>query len=203
MVEATNIHPEFGRFLQRGDKETLLKQKGGVYWMFGLSGAGKSTIANAVERKLHEQGRMTSILDGDNLRTGVNSNLGFTDEDRLENVRRASEIAKILASQGIITFVSVITPKDELRQMAREIVGDDYNEVYIHASFETTAQRDVKGLYAKAAKGEIKNFTGKDSGFEIPNSPDLQLDTEGNTAEECAQTLFDYIMADQECSSCE
>jgi len=192
-----NIHPEFSRFLQREEKEALLEQQGAVYWMYGLSGSGKSTIANAIERKLHEAGRMTTILDGDNLRTGVNNNLSFTDEDRLENVRRASEVAKLFASQGIITFVSVITPKKALRQMAREIVGDDFNEIYVHASFETCAERDVKGLYAKAAAGQVKNFTGKDSGFEVPDSPELLIDTEENSLEECVETLLNFIQNQQ------
>ena len=190
-----NIHPEFANFLQRGDKERLLNQQGGVYWLYGLSGSGKSTIANAMERKLYNEGRMTVILDGDNLRSGVNNNLSFTDEDRLENVRRASEIAKIFAQQGIITFVSVITPKAILREMAREIIGEDYHEIYVHASFETTAKRDVKGLYAKAAAGKVKNFTGKDSGFEAPENPDLTLDTESNSLENCVSTLDSYIKA--------
>jgi len=193
MSTPENIHPEFANFLQRGDKESLLNQKGGVYWLYGLSGSGKSTIANAMERKLHDNGRMTVILDGDNLRSGVNNNLSFTDEDRVENVRRASEIAKIFAQQGIITFVSVITPKINLREMAREIVGKDFHEVYIQASFETTAKRDVKGLYAKAAAGEVKNFTGKDSGFEPPQKADLTLDTEKSSLEDCILALETFI----------
>ena len=197
MSADNNIHPEFSRFLQRGEKESLLNQKGAVYWMYGLSGSGKSTIANAIERKLHEQGRMTVILDGDNLRTGVNNNLSFTDEDRLENVRRASEVAKLFASQGLITFVSVITPKQALRDMAREIVGEDFHEIYVHASFETCAERDVKGLYAKAAAGEVKNFTGKDSGFEVPESPELRLDTENDTLEGCVENLNNFIQNQQ------
>lgn len=196
-MSENNIHPEFSRFLKRDEKEALLSQKGAVYWMYGLSGSGKSTIANAIERKLHEAGRMTTILDGDNLRTGVNNNLSFTDEDRLENVRRASEVAKLFASQGIITFVSVITPKKALREMAREIVGDDFHEIYVHASFETCAQRDVKGLYAKAAAGEVKNFTGKDSGFEVPDAPELKLDTEQSTLDECVDTLLNFIQNQQ------
>lgn len=197
MSNSENIHPEFKRFLKREDKETLLKQKGAVYWLYGLSGSGKSTIANATERKLHEQGHMTVILDGDNLRTGVNKNLGFTDEDRLENVRRASEVAKIFASQGLITFVSVITPKVKLREMAKEIIGNDFHEIYIHASYETTEARDVKGLYAKAAAGEIKNFTGKDSGFELPEKANLTLNTEEQSLEECVNTFSDYILSTQ------
>lgn len=192
MSNLENIHPEFERFLQRPDKEALLKQKGVVLWLYGLSGSGKSTIANAMERRLHEQGRMTVILDGDNLRSGLNKNLSFTDEDRLENVRRASEVAKVFASQGVITFVSVITPKIQLRNMAREVIGADFHEIYVHASFETTAQRDVKGLYAKAERGEVKNFTGKDSGFEQPKDADLVLDTEKKSLEECVLSLETY-----------
>jgi len=192
-----NIHPEFSRFLSRSEKESLLQQKGSVYWLYGLSGSGKSTIANAVERELHKQGRMTVILDGDNLRSGVNKNLGFTDEDRLENVRRSSEIAKIFSSQGIITLVSVITPKAELRSLAQDIIVEDFHEVYIHASYETTEKRDVKGLYAKAAAGEIPHFTGKDSGFEPPVSPDLTLDTEKLSLEKCVQSLLNFINTKQ------
>ena len=188
-----NIHTEFHRFLQREDKENLLGQRGIVIWMCGLSGSGKSTIANAAERILHQQGRFTTILDGDNLRSGLNANLGFSDEDRLENIRRISEIAKIFASQGIITFVSAITPKGELRDLARGLLGDDLFEVYVKASYEACEERDVKGLYAKAARGEIANFTGKSSTFEPPSDPDLILDTEAISIEDAASELLDAI----------
>lgn len=188
-----NIHTEFHRFLRREDKEKLLGQRGVVVWMCGLSGSGKSTIANAAERILHQQGRFTTILDGDNLRSGLNANLGFSDEDRLENIRRISEIAKIFASQGIITFVSAITPKGELRDLARGLLGDDLFEVYVKASYEACEERDVKGLYAKAARGEIANFTGKSSAFEPPSTPDLTLDTEATSVEDAASALLDAI----------
>ena len=190
---STHIHPEFHRFLNRHDKETLLGQKGLVVWMCGLSGSGKSTIANAAERVLHQQGRFTIILDGDNLRTGLNSNLGFSDLDRLENIRRISETAKVLAANGVITFVSAITPRGELRDLARGILGDDFFEVYVKASFETCEKRDVKGLYAKAAKGEIAHFTGRDSSFEPPVNPQLVLDTEQLTIEDAAFELLEAI----------
>lgn len=190
---STHIHPEFHRFLNRHDKETLLGQKGLVIWMCGLSGSGKSTIANAAERVLHQQGRFTIILDGDNLRTGLNSNLGFSDLDRLENIRRISETAKVLAANGVITFVSAITPRGELRDLARGILGDDFFEVYVKASFEACEKRDVKGLYAKAAKGEIPNFTGRDSSFEPPVNPQLVLDTEQLTIEDAAFELLEAI----------
>lgn len=190
---SSHIHPEFHRFLNRHDKETLLGQKGLVVWMYGLSGSGKSTIANAAERVLHQQGRFTIILDGDNLRTGLNSNLGFSDQDRLENIRRISETAKVLASNGVITFVSAITPRGELRDLARGILGDDFFEVHVKASFEACEKRDVKGLYAKAAKGEIPNFTGRDSSFEPPVNPQLVLDTEQLTIEDAAFELLEAI----------
>jgi len=188
-----NIHPEFHRFLHRHDKENLLDQRGLVIWLYGLSGSGKSTIANAAERVLHQQGRFTTILDGDNLRTGLNANLGFTDEDRLENIRRISEVAKVFVSQGVITFVSAITPRGELRDLARGLLGGDFFEVYVKASFEACEQRDVKGLYAKAARGEIAHFTGKDGSFEAPQNPDLVLDTENSSIEENAIELLEAI----------
>ena len=188
-----NIHPETGRFLWRQEKEALLGQRGVVLWLYGLSGSGKSTIANAVERALHAEGRFTAILDGDNLRTGLNSNLGFSDEDRAENVRRAAETAKLLASLGVIVLVSVITPRRELRALAACLVGPDFHEVYVRAAFETCAQRDPKGLYAKARDGAIKQFTGKDSGFEEPDNGCLILDTEAASAEECALLLLEHL----------
>lgn len=188
-----NIHPEFHRFLHRQDKENLLRQRGIVVWLCGLSGSGKSTIANAAERVLHQQGRFTTILDGDNLRTGLNSNLGFTDDDRLENIRRVSEVAKVFVSQGIITFVSAITPRGELRDLARGLLGNDLFEVYVKASYEACEQRDVKGLYAKAARGEIAHFTGKDGSFEPPQNADLVLDTETTSVEDAAFELLEAI----------
>jgi adenylylsulfate kinase len=188
----TNIHPETRRFLDRGAKEKLLGQRGIVLWLYGLSGSGKSTIANEVERVLHGDGRMTVILDGDNLRTGLNSNLGFSDEDRTENVRRVAETAKLLAEQGMIVFVSVITPLRRHRAAARGIIGEDFHEIYVQADFATCAERDPKGLYAKAKEGKIGQFTGKDSGFEEPEAPALVLDTGSRSVEQCAADLLGY-----------
>ncbi|MEO1844238.1 MAG: adenylyl-sulfate kinase [Roseibacillus sp.] len=196
MTTPENIHTEFHRFLERKDKERLLQQKGVVVWLYGLSGSGKSTIANIAERRLHEAGRFTSILDGDNLRAGLNSNLGFSDEDRAENIRRNSEVAKLFASQGIITFVSVITPRRELRALARETIGEDFIEVFVKADYASCAKRDPKGLYAKAQAGKIKQFTGKDSGFEEPEGEaELVLDTDALSAGESAQQVLDFIQA--------
>ncbi len=186
-----HIYTEFHRFLQREEKERLLGQRGMVIWLCGLSGSGKSTIANAAERVLHQQGRATVILDGDNIRSGLNANLGFSDDDRLENIRRMAEVAKLFASQGMITFVSAITPRGALRDVARGILGDDFYEVYVKASFEACAARDVKGLYAKAARGEIQHFTGKDSSFEEPIQADLVLDSEVLSLVECVDALLE------------
>jgi adenylylsulfate kinase len=188
----TNIHPETRRFLDRAAKEELLRQKGIVLWLYGLSGSGKSTVANEVERVLHGDGRMTVILDGDNLRTGLNSNLGFTDDDRTENVRRVAETAKLLAGQGIIVLVSVITPLRRHRATAKEIIGPDFHEIYVKADFDTCAERDPKGLYAKAKEGKIGQFTGKDSGFEEPEDPALLLDTQARSVDQCAADLLGY-----------
>ena len=186
----SNIHTEFHRFLSRNDKESILQQRGIVVWLCGLSGSGKSTIANAAERVIFQQGRFSTILDGDNIRAGLNANLSFSDDDRLENIRRIAEVAKLFAQQGIIVFVSAITPRGELRDVARGILGDDFFEVYVKASFAACEQRDVKGLYAKAARGEVANFTGKDSSFEEPQQSDLVLDTENDALEESVDQLL-------------
>ena len=190
-----NIHPEFHRFLNRHDKEAFLKQKGLAIWMCGLSGSGKSTIANSAERVLNQQGHFTIILDGDNMRTGLNANLGFSDVDRLENIRRIAELTKILVENGVIVFISAITPRGELRDLARGIVGEEnLFEVFVKASYAACEKRDVKGLYAKAARGEIAHFTGKDGSFEPPQNPDLTVDTETLSIEEAAIELVEAIL---------
>ena len=183
--------------LPRHDKETLLGQRGGVLWFCGLSGSGKSTIAAGVERVLHQQGRLTVRLDGDNLRTGLNSNLGFSDDDRLENIRRTSEVAKIFAENGAIVLCSLITPRGIHRDLARGILGDDFAEIYVKASFEACEARDVKGLYAKAAKGEVAHFTGRDSSFEEPQQADLVIDTESVTVEDGVLEVLEFLRGKQ------
>jgi adenylylsulfate kinase len=189
-----NIHPIFESILRREDKEKLLGQRGKVIWLYGLSGSGKSTLANALERRLHEAGRFTQILDGDNIRSGLNSNLGFSDEDRQENIRRIAEVAKLFLNAGAITIASFITPKKALRDAARSIVGaDDFLEIYIECRFETCEQRDVKGLYAKAAAGGVKQFTGRDSSFEPPEKADLIVNTDNASLEESLQTLLNFV----------
>jgi adenylylsulfate kinase len=188
-----NIHTQFHRFVSPSEKETLLDQKGIVLWMYGLSGSGKSTIAAAVERLLHNEGRFVVILDGDNFRHGLNADLGFSDEDRKENVRRVAEVAKMFASQGVIVLVSVITPQRSLRAQARGILGDLFHEIFIKASYETCAERDPKGLYAKVAAGEIKQFTGKDSGFEEPDTAELIVNTESTKPSEAAAQILELL----------
>lgn len=193
---ATNIYPEFARMLGRPDKERLLRQRGVVVWMYGLSGSGKSTLANALERRLHSEGFLTQILDGDNIRSGLNRNLGFSDADRAENIRRIAEVAKLYLHTGIITLTSFITPRRELRALAREVVGaEDFVEVYVRASFEVCAQRDPKGLYQKAAEGKVQQFTGKDSAFEEPQPGEaaLVLDTEAHALEDCLFQLYSHL----------
>ena len=133
-----NIHPTFGQLLGRAAKEEMLNQRGLVVWLYGLSGSGKSTLATALERRLHEEGVFTQVLDGDNIRTGLNNNLGFSDEDRSENIRRIAEVAKLFATAGVVTITSFICPRNELRALAREIVGQaDFLEVYVECRFET------------------------------------------------------------------
>ena len=193
-----NIHPTFQRLQSRESKERLIGQSGLVIWLFGLSGAGKSTIAEGLEKRLHAEGRLTQLLDGDNIRAGLNRNLGFSDADREENIRRIAEVAKLHAQVGVVTLVSFITPKRHFRQNARAIIGaDDYFEVYVHCHFETCEARDVKGLYAKAKRGEIPQFTGRDSAFETPDASapaDLVLETDEETAEASVHRLHQAIL---------
>ena len=189
-----NIHPIFDKILKREDKETLLKQKSLVVWMVGLSGSGKSTLAKIIEQELHEKGHLTQLLDGDNLRTGINNNLGFSETDRLENIRRAAEVSKLFLGCGIITICSFISPTEEIRNIAKNIIGEnDFFEVYINAPFDVCEQRDVKGLYKKARNGEIKNFTGLDAPFEAPQSPAIEVRTDLKSLEECKNEIVSAI----------
>ncbi|NMM46809.1 adenylyl-sulfate kinase [Marinigracilibium pacificum] len=191
---AENIHPIFETILSKVDKENLLEQRGVVIWMVGLSGSGKSTLARGLEKRLHNEGILTMLLDGDNLRTGINKNLGFSDEDRTENIRRAAEVSKLFSQCGIVTICSLISPTNSIRKMAKEIIGEDsYLEVFVNASIEECEKRDVKGLYAKARAGEIKSFTGIDSPFEAPSSPFLEIITEGSTIEESLDKLTNSV----------
>ncbi|MGK7397946.1 MAG: adenylyl-sulfate kinase [Candidatus Cyclobacteriaceae bacterium M3_2C_046] len=189
-----NIHPIFDRQLKQEDKEKLLQQKGLVIWFIGLSGSGKSTLANALENHLHQLGYLTKLLDGDNLRTGVNKNLGFSKEDRIENIRRAAETSKLFLHCGIITMCSLISPTSQVREMSRKIIGpENYVDVYVNCSLEVCEQRDVKGLYAKARKGEIPDFTGISSPFEPPQNPAVEVKTDQDSLEVCLEQIVNYI----------
>lgn len=189
-----NIHPIFDVTLSREEKEKQLGQRAIVLWMVGLSGSGKSTIAKGLEKKLHAEGFFTELLDGDNLRVGVNNNLGFSVEDRQENIRRATEVAKLFYNAGIITVCSFISPTKEIRKMAKEILGDAMVEVFINTPIEECEKRDVKGLYQKARAGEIKGFTGIDSPFEAPENPDVDVKTKDISIEESVDYLFNKII---------
>lgn len=187
----SNIYPIFDQMLSREDKETLLGQKGVMLWFTGLSGSGKSTVAVALECELHRRGRLCRILDGDNIRSGINANLGFSEADRKENIRRIAEVSKLFVDTGIITIAAFISPTEEMRQMAAEIIGrNDFKEIYISTPLEECERRDVKGLYAKARLGEIKNFTGISAPFEAPMNPDLSIDTSAVSLEESVRMLL-------------
>lgn len=190
-----NIYPIFDRMLSRQDKEELLKQHSVMIWFTGLSGSGKSTIAIALERELHERGLLCRILDGDNIRSGINNNLGFTEADRIENIRRIAEVSKLFVDTGIITIAAFISPSNDIREMAANIIGkDDFLEVYVSTPIEECERRDVKGLYAKARRGEIKNFTGISAPFEAPAHPALTLDTSALSLEESVNKLLELIL---------
>lgn len=176
--------------VSEADRQRVLGQKGLVVWFTGLSGSGKSTIAVEVEKMLNEEGRAAYLLDGDNIRHGINSDLGFTDGDRNENIRRISEIAALFRDAGIITLVSFISPFRKMREFARERAGEgNFIEVYVSTDFETCRQRDPKGLYQK----DIQHFTGKDSSYEEPLNPELVLDTVENSPAQCAAQVLDEI----------
>lgn len=194
-TQTNNIYPIFDRMMGREDKETLLKQRSVMVWFTGLSGSGKSTVAIALERELHQRGLLCRILDGDNIRSGINNNLGFSAEDRVENIRRIAEVSKLFIDTGVITIAAFISPNNELREMASSIIGkDNFLEIYVNTPIEECERRDVKGLYAKARKGEIKDFTGISAPFEAPEHPALSLDTSVLSLEESVNKLLELIL---------
>ena len=191
----TNIHPVYDRMLSRADREKLHNQRSIALWFTGLSGSGKSTIAIALERRLFEQGYCAQLLDGDNIRSGINANLTFSEEDRRENIRRIAEVSKLFVQAGIISLNTFISPTIEMRTMARGIIGEsDFIEIYINTPLEVCEKRDVKGLYKKARAGEIKNFTGIDAPYEEPDDPDIEIQTENRQVSECVDELMTLLM---------
>ncbi len=194
-AKPAHIHPVFDRLLQRGDKEALLGQHGLCIWMTGLSGSGKSTIAVELERLLHAAGIHSMVLDGDNVRTGINSNLGFSEADRTENIRRIAEVAKLFVGNGTVTICCFVSPTIAIREQAKAIIGaTDFVEVFVDTPLEECERRDVKGLYAKARAGEVKDFTGISAPFEPPAKADIILSTTDRTPDDCAGDVLQTLL---------
>lgn len=190
-----NIHPVFDSILGRKDKQALLKQQSVVIWFTGLSGSGKTTIAIALEKELNKRGILTQVLDGDNIRAGINNNLGFSENDRKENIRRIAEVTKLFLNCGIVTINCFVSPTNEIREQAKTIIGEnDFLEIFINTPIEICEQRDVKGLYKKARAGEIKDFTGISSPFEAPVNPFLDVKTANRTVEESVKEILDKVL---------
>ena len=190
-----NIHPIFDRMETRADKERLLGQRGCVIWFTGLSGSGKSTLAIALERKLAARGILCRILDGDNVRCGINAGLGFSEEDRRENIRRVAEVCRLFVDTGVVVLACFVSPSRGDRSRAARIVGaEDFCEIYVATPLEECERRDVKGLYAKARRGEIRDFTGISAPFEEPENPDLKIDTTNRSVEACTETILRGVL---------
>lgn len=190
-----HIYPIFDRTLNRQDREKLLKQHSKVIWFTGLSGSGKSTLATALEKELYSRGVLCKLLDGDNIRTGINNNLGFTAEDRKENIRRIAEVSKLFINCGVVTLAAFISPTEEIRQQAIEIIGkENFIEIFVNPPLAVCEERDTKGLYKKARKGEIKNFTGISAPFEAPAHPDLDIDTSRYSVSECVDLMLEKVL---------
>lgn len=191
-----NIHPIFDRIINQKVREQKNGHKALTVWFTGLSGSGKSTIASALEKKLVKERVYAKVIDGDNTRSGLCSDLGFSLEERRENIRRVAELSKLFNQSGILTINTFVSPTKEIRAMAKTIIGDDsFIEIYIDSSLEVCEERDVKGLYAKARRGEIKNFTGINSPYEAPEFPDCWVKTDRLTVEESMNQIYTYIKA--------
>jgi adenylylsulfate kinase len=186
-------HIQFQHFALKQTERAQIKHQNPIcLWMTGLSGSGKSTLANALEQELNKKGKHTYILDGDNLRHGLNSDLGFSEADRNENVRRAAEAAQLMVDAGLIVIVGLISPFQKERDWARSLFKDNqFKEIYISTSLQECEQRDVKGLYKKARHGEVKDFTGIDSPYEPPEIPDVTIDTQNKSVSECVQFILE------------
>ncbi|HMO39132.1 MAG TPA: adenylyl-sulfate kinase [Saprospiraceae bacterium] len=196
MKTQAHIFPVFTEILQRTDRERFLQQHSKVVWLTGLSGSGKTTIAKHLERKLFEQGFFAQILDGDNIRSGINSNLGFSLEDRQENIRRIAEIAKLYLNSGVIVLASFISPTAEIRDLARSIIGaEDFIEIFVNTPLQICEQRDTKGLYTKARRGLIQDFSGVNSPYESPAAPALEIKTDQMSIEQAVDCIYTHLEA--------
>lgn len=194
-MSSRHIYPSESLKLSRGLKEKQLNQNARVIWMTGLSGAGKTTLSYALEAALHKMGYFVQTLDGDNVRTGINKNLGFSEDDRYENIRRIAEVSKLFVNCGIITIASFISPTRYIRDMARDIIGaEDFIEIFVNAPLSVCESRDIKGLYSKARKGEIKEFTGIDSPYENPLNPGLEIRTDLIDIDKSVEKILDYLL---------
>ena len=190
-----HIYPVFDRIYDRKVKEEILRQSARVVWFTGLSGSGKTTLASNLEKELFFRRFFCQVLDGDNIRTGINNNLGFSREERLENIRRISEVSKLFINSGLITICSFISPTHEIRNLARSIIGEgDFIEIFLNPPLEVCESRDNKGLYKKARAGEIKDFTGISAPFEAPLNPDLEIDTSRLSIKDSVDLIFDTII---------
>ena len=193
-MSESNIYPIYDKLATRKDKEVLLGCKGAAFWLLGLSGSGKSTLAIELEKRLLAKGIFSIILDGDNLRSGINQDLGFSEDDRRENIRRTSEISKLLVKSGAVVIISCITPLEEFKNTAKEIIGEeDYHEIFDEADYQSCQKRDVKGLYEKASQDELESFTGQASAFEVTTTPELILNTEVEDLNQSSEKLFSFV----------
>ena len=194
-TSSENIFPVFDKIISKEKKEKLLNQKGKVFWLTGLSGSGKTTIALQLEKELFKLGFLVQILDGDNIRAGINNNLSFSEADRTENIRRISEVSKLFLNCGVITINCFVSPTKKMRQNAKKIIGkENYYEIFINADLETCEKRDVKELYKKARSGKIKNFTGIDTEYEKPNNPSLEVDTSLLSLDQSIEIILKNIL---------
>jgi len=195
MKDNNNIYPIFDVMLTRDNRQDLLKQNSKVIWFTGLSGSGKSTLAVALERYLYDNGHICYLLDGDNVRSRINNNLGFSEQDRVENIRRVAEVSKLFVDCGVVVLAAFISPTNDIRKLAEEIIGkENFIEVFVSTPLEICEQRDIKGLYAKARRGEIKNFTGISAPFETPTNPMISIDTSVLSIDDSIKNLVNALI---------
>ena len=195
VVEQGKVYPLFEKLVSREAKEQQLGQRAKVIWFTGLPCSGKTTLALALEKELFTNGYICQVLDGDNVRCGINNNLGFSNKDRLENIRRIAEISKLFLSAGVITINAFVSPTNEIRDLARGIIGEsDFIEIFLNPTLDSCEQRDVKGMYKKARAGQIADFTGVNAPFEIPDHPDIEIHTDTENIQTSLQHILDNIL---------